>query len=152
MILQTYEILLKKYNLNNILKVVIQDMPNNEDLHNPIQINLMLFLIIILLLFIFVFLLYFISKYLTINNNDLEKLLPYECGFDIFQKTETMFEIHFYIICLLYITFDIEILIILPFILNLSKLTFMQYYSALGFFFLLILGYLYEYKKKIFNL
>jgi NADH-quinone oxidoreductase subunit A len=116
-----------------------------------INFYILLFFLIIILLILIVFLLYFLNKLFISSNNEAEKLMPYECGFDIFQKTESMFELHFYIICLLYITFDIEILILLPFILNLSKLTIAQYYSSLIFFFFLILGYIYEYKKKIFN-
>jgi len=142
--------ILNEYNLTNILN--FQSFYNYSYKYNYLAINtkIVWLLIIIFWLACITLLLYQINKSISPQNRDLEKLLPYECGFDIFQNIHNMFELHFYIICLLYIAFDIEILIILPFVLNLGKLTLAQFYSTLVFFFFLIWGYYYEYKKKIF--
>jgi NADH-quinone oxidoreductase subunit A len=40
---------------------------------------------------------------------DPEKLSAYECGFDAFQDARNKFDVRFYLVCLLFIIFDLEI-------------------------------------------
>nr|AAN87158.1 NADH dehydrogenase subunit 3 [Varroa destructor] len=43
-----------------------------------------------------------------------EKSMSFECGFEILSLTRVPFSLHFFKICLIFIFFDIEIIIILP--------------------------------------
>ena len=49
-----------------------------------------------------------------ITEEDSEKLAVYECGFEPFESSRISLDIHFFLICILFLIFDIEILIILP--------------------------------------
>jgi NADH-quinone oxidoreductase subunit A len=46
--------------------------------------------------------------------NDLEKLSAYECGFDPFGSGSSSFEVHFYVVGVLFIIFDLEVLFLYP--------------------------------------
>lgn len=48
-----------------------------------------------------------------------EKVKGYECGFMPFGAPRTPFEIHFYIVSILFIIFDLEIVYLIPWSLNL---------------------------------
>jgi len=43
-----------------------------------------------------------------------EKITSYECGFDPFSDTREPFEIKFYLIAILFIIFDVEVIFFLP--------------------------------------
>lgn len=45
---------------------------------------------------------------------DLEKLSAYECGFDPFGDTRHTFNIQFYLVAILFIIFDLEIVFLFP--------------------------------------
>nr|YP_009468946.1 NADH dehydrogenase subunit 3 [Changeondelphax velitchkovskyi]AVC55492.1 NADH dehydrogenase subunit 3 [Changeondelphax velitchkovskyi] len=45
---------------------------------------------------------------------DLNKSSPFECGFSNFSSTRLSFSIHFFMIAILFLMFDIEIAIMLP--------------------------------------
>jgi len=45
---------------------------------------------------------------------DTEKLSSYECGFDPFGDARNPFNIHFYLVSLLFIIFDLEITFLFP--------------------------------------
>jgi NADH:ubiquinone oxidoreductase subunit 3 (subunit A) len=51
---------------------------------------------------------------ISINNHYFEKTTSYECGFDPFSDTRNPFEIKFYLIAILFIIFDVEIIFFLP--------------------------------------
>nr|YP_004935638.1 NADH dehydrogenase subunit 3 [Alloeorhynchus bakeri]ADI75225.1 NADH dehydrogenase subunit 3 [Alloeorhynchus bakeri] len=48
------------------------------------------------------------------SNMDREKLSPYECGFDPYKSARMPFSIQFFMIAILFLIFDVEIVIILP--------------------------------------
>lgn len=43
-----------------------------------------------------------------------EKLSGYECGFEPFSDARATFDIHFYLVAIIFIVFDIEVLFLLP--------------------------------------
>lgn len=81
---------------------------------------------------------------------DIEKSSVYECGFFPFSENRSPFDIHFYLIAVLFLLFDIEILYLFPFALN---LTTMINDFGIGiiiiFFFILILGLIYEITRGV---
>jgi NADH:ubiquinone oxidoreductase subunit 3 (subunit A) len=68
------------------------------------------FLIAILIAFIIL-----VFSYLLINQYpDTEKLSSYECGFDPFGDARNPFNIHFYLVGILFIIFDLELTFLFP--------------------------------------
>nr|YP_002970601.1 NADH dehydrogenase subunit 3 [Thermophis zhaoermii]ACR55928.1 NADH dehydrogenase subunit 3 [Thermophis zhaoermii] len=50
----------------------------------------------------------------TITKPDINKLSPYECGFDPLGNARTPISIQFFLIAILFILFDLEIVLLLP--------------------------------------
>nr|AVJ52408.1 NADH dehydrogenase subunit 3 [Hotea curculionoides] len=79
---------------------------------------------------------------------DREKMSPFECGFDPMNSPRTPFSIHFFLIAVLFLIFDIEIAIILPIIITMKwSLTSAWIGTILGFIIILILGLYYEWNN-----
>nr|YP_010610935.1 NADH dehydrogenase subunit 3 [Hebius craspedogaster]WAP91769.1 NADH dehydrogenase subunit 3 [Hebius craspedogaster] len=58
-------------------------------------------------------LLYTINTY-AITKPDINKLSPYECGFDPLGNARTPISIQFFLVAILFILFDLEIILLLP--------------------------------------
>jgi NADH:ubiquinone oxidoreductase subunit 3 (subunit A) len=82
---------------------------------------------------------------------DTEKLSSYECGFDPFGDARNPFNIHFYLVGILFIVFDLEISFLFPWSVSLSNIELVGYLSMLFFLVLLGLGFLYEWVKGALN-
>nr|AVJ52406.1 NADH dehydrogenase subunit 3 [Homaemus aeneifrons] len=79
---------------------------------------------------------------------DREKMSPFECGFDPMNSPRTPFSIHFFLIAVLFLIFDIEIAIILPIIITTKwTMTSMWIGTILGIIMALILGLYYEWNN-----
>jgi NADH-quinone oxidoreductase subunit A len=91
--------------------------------------------------------LFFLSYYLNPKNEDIEKASPYECGFDPFEDTKSRFDVKFYLISILFIIFDLEIMFLFPWAVVLSSVGVFGFLSMFLFLFVLTLGFVYEWKK-----
>nr|YP_010990242.1 NADH dehydrogenase subunit 3 [Pylorgus sordidus]WOW98226.1 NADH dehydrogenase subunit 3 [Pylorgus sordidus] len=90
---------------------------------------------------------YLISKK---SKKNREKLSPFECGFDPKSSARTSFSIQFFLIAVLFLIFDIEIVILIPTILTLNSNEPMNYSLTMTMFMLtLILGLVYEWKNNM---
>ena len=76
-----------------------------------------------------------------------EKITSYECGFDPFSDTREPFEIKFYLVAIIFIIFDIEVIFFLPWIICQKQLLLWGYYTMYVFYFILVIGFFYELKK-----
>lgn len=72
---------------------------------------------------------------------DSEKLSPYECGFDPFDDCRTEFSVHFYLLGILFIVFDLEVVLLLPWALNLGVLDTFALWAGVDFLLELALGF-----------
>lgn len=80
----------------------------------------------ITLFFIFIpilaVILLFANLLLAVHRPDSEKVTPYECGFSpVYGQTRNPFSIQFYLVGILFLVFDIELLMTYPFAVNLSQ-------------------------------
>ncbi len=90
------------------------------------------------------------------------KLMPYECGKDPVGSAHDKYSVKFYTVAVIFLLFDIEVLFIIPFavafksLLSDEKLSGVAYGSIalieiLVFIATLIVGYIYVWKKGIFD-
>nr|YP_003734711.1 NADH dehydrogenase subunit 3 [Cotesia vestalis]ACH71095.1 NADH dehydrogenase subunit 3 [Cotesia vestalis] len=113
-----------------------------------IYILMLMNLIFNLIIMILIFLNWLISK----NLNYLEKNSPFECGFEPFESSRLPFSINFYLISILFLIFDIEIILLLPMMNSLKILNYMNWlYSSLVILLILYLGLEFEKNEGIMN-
>jgi NADH-quinone oxidoreductase subunit A len=75
---------------------------------------------------------------------DAEKYSPYECGFTPFRTERAQFDIKFYLVALLFLVFDVELMFLLPYCMSYYYLGLFAYLIFTIFFAILILGFLIE--------
>jgi NADH:ubiquinone oxidoreductase subunit 3 (subunit A) len=90
---------------------------------------------------------YIANSYLLVNNS--EKLSGYECGFDPFNDARDTFYIKFYLISILFIIFDIEIIYFFPWVISMNNISIVSFYTMTCFFIFLIIGFWYEWQKNV---
>ena len=54
------------------------------------------------------------------KDSNFEKLSAYECGYEAFNDTQQKYDIRYFIIALLFIIFDVELMFIFPWVISLS--------------------------------
>jgi len=107
-------------------------------------------------IFIFICLTVFIAlaiiilpQFLASKKPHKNKLSPYECGFEPTQNSGSQFNVNFYLIAISFIIFDLEIIFLVPWALNLKNLSLTRFLSGLFFIFVLTIGFIYEWKKQV---
>nr|AZL93249.1 NADH dehydrogenase subunit 3 [Gasteruption tournieri] len=106
---------------------------------------LMLTLMTMIITILMIMLNNLISKKMMKNR---EKNSPFECGFDPFKSSRLPFSLHFFLISLIFLIFDIEIALMLPMINLISSSN--KFWCNMTFFMfmiILILGILIEWKS-----
>lgn len=91
-----------------------------------------------------VLLLLVLSLYLSPSQRTADKLSTYECGFDPYSDARLKFDILYYLVAILFLLFDLEIIFLFPFATLLTQLSFFNLMTYLTFFLVLTVGYLYE--------
>nr|YP_010930312.1 NADH dehydrogenase subunit 3 [Apphia nigricauda]WKK49901.1 NADH dehydrogenase subunit 3 [Apphia nigricauda] len=107
------------------------------------------FLSVLLIILVVSIMLITISKKSII---DLQKSSPFECGFNPMSYSRLPFSIHFFLIAVIFLIFDIEIIIIIPMILLIksTKLLFWML-TSLIFIIILIIGLYHEWYNGMLN-
>jgi NADH-ubiquinone oxidoreductase chain 3 len=104
--------------------------------------NLILLFIIVSILAVVLLALNFLF---SPHKPDEAKLSIYECGFQTVPlQTRSTFQIHFYIVGLLFLIFDLEILLLLPVSVCLYQVSFYGFSIAIIFFIILTIGFVLE--------
>jgi len=113
--------------------------------------NLEYFKIFTLFIFIFLIsiLLFGIAYFLSLSTiKDSEKLSQYECGFEPFDEaTRHPFDVHFYVVGILFLIFDVEIALLFPWVLGLKTTGWLSFFSMFLFLFILTIGFFYEWHR-----
>ena len=76
-----------------------------------------------------------------------EKSDPYECGFEAFEDARMRFDVRYYLIAILFIIFDLEIAFVFPWATVFSKLGMLGLVEMGMFLLLLVIGFVYVWKK-----
>ena len=100
-----------------------------------------LFLIFIAMVLAVVFL--FLSKFVGKKTKMGQKSLPYECGVDPIGTTKDPIQVKFYLVAILFILFDIEVIFLYPWAVISRKLGLFGFVEMLIFVIILLVGYFY---------
>ena len=92
-----------------------------------------------------------LSYLIAIQAPDSEKTSAYECGFEPFEDARNRFDVRFYIVAILFLIFDLEVALLLPWGVSLGVSGFVGYNIAMSFLLLLSIGFIYEVVKGALN-
>lgn len=102
-------------------------------------------LILFLIVPILVIILLLLNKIFAPHFEYSEKLQSYECGFNpIYGQTRAQFQIHFFLVALLFLIFDLEILLLFPVSVTIYQISFYGFSICIIFFLVLTLGFVVE--------
>jgi NADH-quinone oxidoreductase subunit A len=90
----------------------------------------------------------FISLIFVFQKPNSEKLSAYECGFNPYKDARSKFEVRYFLVAILFIIFDLEIVYLFPWVIILSEMSWIGFRVMLIFVFILTLGFIYEWLKK----
>nr|AXS65636.1 NADH dehydrogenase subunit 3 [Histeroidea sp. 4 KM-2017] len=81
---------------------------------------------------------------------DREKSSPFECGFDPNNSARIPFSLHFFLIAVIFLIFDVEITLLIPIILTLKNSSLINHsVIALSFILILLLGLYHEWNQGV---
>jgi NADH:ubiquinone oxidoreductase subunit 3 (subunit A) len=93
-----------------------------------------------------------INSYFSLSIKYLDKGGGFECGFTSFVQTRERFNVIFYRVSLLFLIFDLEIILAFPFTAVLQKNQNIGKNNLLAFLYILIVGFIYELKEGALNI
>ena len=89
----------------------------------------------------------FLNKILGPKNAPVERAEPFECGVAPFTQGSHRFSVKFYLIAMLFILFDVEIVWFFPWAVILRSLGWAGLAEMFAFVAVLVLGFVYAWKK-----
>ena len=75
------------------------------------------------------------------------KLEPYECGIEPLTDARDRYSIRYYLIAMLFVIFEVETVFMFPWAVSLDRLALFGLIEMLVFLFILVVGYLYAWRK-----
>jgi NADH:ubiquinone oxidoreductase subunit 3 (subunit A) len=96
-----------------------------------------------------IFILISLASLVAPSRPTFEKLSAYECGFHPFQTARLPVDIHFYVIGILFLIFDMEIIFLYPWFSVAYLVGWVGLFNFLFFFLILVLGFIYEYYMNV---
>jgi len=80
-----------------------------------------------------------------------DKLAPYESGMDPITDPRQMFPLRYYLISMLFVLFDIEVVFLYPWAVSFNSLGLVALIEMVLFILILLVGYFYAWKKGAFE-
>jgi NADH-quinone oxidoreductase subunit A len=77
-----------------------------------------------------------------------QKIEPYECGIPTKGPTWLQFNVGYYLFAIIFLVFDVETVFVFPWAVVMKELGMVAFIEIIIFFFILILGLLYAWKKQ----
>jgi len=81
------------------------------------------------------------------RNPDPEKVSAYECGFNAFDDARMKFDVRFYLVAILFIIFDLEVVFLIPWAVAFTQAGEFGFWAMMIFLAILTVGFVYEWKK-----
>lgn len=97
---------------------------------------------------IFVFAIVFVSNLIGPKRRNARKLANFECGLDPIGDARSPFPVKYFLVAILFVLFDIEIVFMYPWAVNFKAIGLEGFLKMGGFIVLLLVGYLYIVKRR----
>jgi NADH-quinone oxidoreductase subunit A len=78
---------------------------------------------------------------------DPVKMAPYECGIETFEDPRQRLSVHYYLIAVLFVVFDVETIFLFPWAVQFKVLGWFGFVEMTIFIAILLVAYLYAWKK-----
>jgi NADH-quinone oxidoreductase subunit A len=88
-----------------------------------------------------------LAKLVRPESPNKTKLMPYECGIDPADNARGRYTVRYYIIAILFVVFDVETIFLFPWAVRFKALGLFGLAEILIFLAILIVGYLWVWKK-----
>jgi len=108
--------------------------------------NYLVLFLAMILVFCFGVALILLSLTAGYYENDSETSSSYECGFAPFVETRISFDVKFYIISILFIIFDLEVILMFPWAIVVTWQGIFSFYVMMLFIVILLIGFIYEWQ------
>jgi len=95
----------------------------------------------------FVLIAFIMAIFLSPRKPNISKNSTYECGEDTVGDTWLRFNFRFYVVALIFIIFDVEIIFLFPWAVVFKELGMFAFLEMVVFLFILILGFVYAWAK-----
>ena len=105
------------------------------------------FLIFAFLLFVLGAVLIVANEFLAVKRDSYWKKIPYECGLDPSGDARIPFRIRFYVIALLFLVFDVEVVFLYPWAIIFNKLGWFGFWEIVIFTVFLLVAYIYAWSE-----
>lgn len=129
--------------LTDLFKGSLEQFSFNVSVFKEEYTVVFIFLIVAIILALVIAVL---SYTLTSQKPESEKLSSYECGFEPYEDARHRFDVKFCLVAILFILFDIEVVFVLPWVLSLSQLNLLGFWSMIDFLLELGIGFIYAWK------
>jgi len=87
------------------------------------------------------------SMFVSPKSTNAVKSLPYECGIPVKSEAWIQFNVGYYLFAIIYLVFDVETVFVFPWGVVMRDLGIIAFVEILIFFFILVLGLLYAWRK-----
>ncbi len=103
--------------------------------------------VFVLLAVVFVVFIIFLAKFIRPSRKTHEKTIIYECGEDAEGSPWVQFNIRFYVVALIFLIFDVEVVLLFPWALSYREYGVYGFLAGIIFLLILALGMAYEWRK-----
>ena len=114
-----------------------------------LEISMINFFLFLLIVGVIILAILGITFFVNSPSSDYEKRSAYECGFEPFGDARSFFDIQFYLVGLLFIVFDLEIVFLIPFVMDIGNTPAFALLNFIGFMLIVVLGLVYEYSTGL---
>ena len=99
-----------------------------------------------------IFFIFLINVFISKKNFTFSKSSVYECGFESFSHSKENYDLKYFLVGILFLIFDIEIIFLIPLSLNFFYLNYYGFWLMFFFLFMLTMGFIFEWKKGALNI
>lgn len=88
-----------------------------------------------------------VGRFLRQTNETPEKMMAYECGSEPVEDARGRFSVRYYMVAMLFLVFDVEILFLFPWAIIYDQLAWFGLIEMVVFLGILVVGYYYAWRK-----